>query len=98
MNTIFDIFRIYMYTLKQTTRCLIKTTVGSLLSRQLGSLCYSNQGGYSTGKTGNLVINFSRQVKHRESKELNKATGKIQGIWTRQGKRIIFRFNLWFNK
>ena len=25
-----------------------------------------NQGGQGTGKTGNLVINFSRQGKHRE--------------------------------
>ena len=29
------------------------------------------QGGHSTGKTGNLAINFSRQGKHREFSKFN---------------------------
>ena len=37
------------------------------------------QGGHSTGKTGNLVITFSRQKKHRKFRY---NTGKI---WTTQG-------------
>ena len=45
-----------------------------------------DQGGHGTGKTGNLVISFSRQGKHREFKS---NTGKI---CTAQGKNwIIFR-------
>ena len=27
---------------------------------------YLKQGGHGTGKTGNLILNFSRQGKHRE--------------------------------
>ena len=30
-----------------------------------------SQGGHGTGKTGNLAVNFSRQVKHREFSKLN---------------------------
>ena len=33
------------------------------------------QGGHDTGKTGYLVINFSRPGKHREFKEFNKIRG-----------------------
>ena len=29
------------------------------------------QGGHSTGKTGNLAVNFSRQGKHREFSQFN---------------------------
>ena len=29
------------------------------------------QGGHSTGKTGNLAVNFSRQGKHREFSKFN---------------------------
>ena len=43
------------------------------------------QGGHGTGKTGNLVITFSRQGKHRE---FSYNTGKI---WTTQG---IFQISL----
>ena len=43
------------------------------------------QGGHGTGKTGNLVINFSRQGKHREFRY---NTGKIR---TTQG---IFQISL----
>ena len=35
---------------------------------------WQKQGGHATGKTGNLVINFSRQGKHRE---FSSNTGKI---------------------
>ena len=28
--------------------------------------CFLEQGGHGTGKTGNLVLTFSRQGKHRE--------------------------------
>ena len=31
-----------------------------------GGLCVARQGGHGTGKTGNLVLTFSRQGKHRE--------------------------------
>ena len=30
-----------------------------------------DQGGHSTGKTGNLAVNFSRQRKHREVSKFN---------------------------
>ena len=46
------------------------------------------QGGHSTGKTGNLAVNFSRQGKHREfskfyflHRENCANTGKILKIW-----------------
>ena len=41
------------------------------------------QGGHGTGKTGNLVLTFSRQGKHREfcsDKEKFANTGKIFGL------------------
>ena len=44
------------------------------------------RGGNDIGKTGNLVINFSRQAKNREFKKFNKNTRKHGQIWTRQGK------------
>ena len=33
--------------------------------------CCLDQGGHGTGKTGNLAVNFSRQVKHREFSKFN---------------------------
>ena len=46
--------------------------------------CNDCQGGHSTGKTGNLAVNFSRQGKHREfskfiflHRENGANTGKI---------------------
>ena len=33
---------------------------------KFGVIAYLLQGGHGTGKTGNLVLTFSRQGKHRE--------------------------------
>ena len=44
---------------------------------------YPVQGGHGTGKTGNLVLTFSRQGKHREfcsDTEKFANTGKIFGL------------------
>ena len=43
----------------------------------LGKLVKHYQGGHSTGKTGNLAVNFSRQGKHREFSKLIFYIGKI---------------------
>ena len=40
---------------REITTCVVKF-----------QLCKTNQGGHGTGKTGNLVLTFSRQGKHRE--------------------------------
>ena len=59
------------------------------------------QGGYGTVKTGNLVVNFSRQGKHGEFKEFNKTQGKHREFG--QGREteyiyVILRFKFWFNR
>ena len=35
------------------------------------------QGGQGTEKTGNLVVNFSRQGKHREFRKFNESIGNL---------------------
>ena len=39
---------------------------GRVLSSLAANLICREQGGHGTGKTGNLVLTFSRQGKHRE--------------------------------
>ena len=48
-----------------------------------------NQGGHGTGKTGNLVLTFSRQGKHRE---IGSDTGKIFGTVIINIKNIKSKF------